>query len=214
MSIVVVLPAPLGPSRAAISPSFSPRSMPSTARTEPKLRCTPRRSTAATACAPSTGPVYRSLAIGRQFGLSREPRAPLPRPSRPSSAAGASGCPAASTAFATAPRLPQTGASPMPLAPNGPVRRRDLDEDRLDRGDLFRRWDRVVHERAGEASGRRRTDALEERPAEALRRAATHLALDECGVEGAADVLGDDVARGSSPRPSPGPPERERGGRS
>ena len=41
MSRNVVLPAPLGPSRATISPRSTDRSTPSTARTEPKCRWTP-----------------------------------------------------------------------------------------------------------------------------------------------------------------------------
>src|SRR5664280_2661192 len=47
MSIVVVLPAPLGPRNAALSPGLILRSIPFTASTGPKLLRTPRRLTAA-----------------------------------------------------------------------------------------------------------------------------------------------------------------------
>jgi hypothetical protein len=47
MSMVVVLPAPFGPSSATISPGLIVTSTPRTARTGPKLLCIARKSTAA-----------------------------------------------------------------------------------------------------------------------------------------------------------------------
>ena len=48
MSMVVVLPAPLGPRKATISPCWSSRSMPRTACTSPKALVTPESETAGT----------------------------------------------------------------------------------------------------------------------------------------------------------------------
>src|SRR5580765_6594690 len=52
MSMVVVLPAPLGPRKATISPGSSERSMPRTAWTGPKSLVTPDRWTAGTVVPP------------------------------------------------------------------------------------------------------------------------------------------------------------------
>src|SRR4029078_1302297 len=49
MSMVVVLPAPLGPRNATISPCWSSRSMPRTAGTSPHGLVTPESETAGTA---------------------------------------------------------------------------------------------------------------------------------------------------------------------
>ena len=52
MSMVVVLPAPLGPRKATISPGSSERSMPRTAWTGPKSLVTPDSWTAGTVAPP------------------------------------------------------------------------------------------------------------------------------------------------------------------
>src|SRR5271165_6566316 len=62
MSIVDVLPAPLGPRIATISPDAIRRSTPLTACTCPKRLCTPVRSTAGGAC-PLGGPMPDSVLV-------------------------------------------------------------------------------------------------------------------------------------------------------
>ena len=102
---------------------------------------------------------------------------------------------AAAIALATAPGTPTTGASPTPLAPYGPSGTGTSTISVSIEGTIDGRRHRVVDERAGgELAVAVVDELLEQRPAESLGGAAAHLALDQRRVQGAADVLGDDVA--------------------
>ena len=99
---------------------------------------------------------------------------------------------AATIALATA-AGPGDGASPMPLAPNGPSGAGTSTMSVSMIRDHGRPRERVVQERARQQLALVVVDVLlEQRPADALAAAAAHLALDQRRVERAADVLGDD----------------------
>ena len=80
MSIVEVFPAPLGPRKAITSPEPMARATPRTACTEPKLLCTPRRSTASGGTARSWRPgsaarsaSSRAICMAPPVGLASDP---------------------------------------------------------------------------------------------------------------------------------------------
>src|SRR5688572_25760977 len=74
---VVVLPAPVGPSRTTNSPSFTPSDMPCTAETAPKRLVTPSRTTSAMAgsCEEIAGERALAAAIEHQERLGLEAQA-------------------------------------------------------------------------------------------------------------------------------------------
>ena len=99
-------------------------------------------------------------------------------------------------ALATAAGTPTTGGSPTPLAPKGPSGAGTSTISVVDRRDGVDGGHRVLDEGArAQLAVVVVGELLEERPAEALRDAAEQLAGDERGVQGAADVLGDDVVQ-------------------
>ena len=111
------------------------------------------------------------------------------------SATPASGRPdAAAIALAIAAGTPQTGGSPMPLAPNGPSGA-GTSTIRVSIGGT---WSVLGQRVLGEGAALELAvlvvvELLEQRPADALRGAAVHLALDQRRVERLADVLRDHV---------------------